>query len=215
MFRLLLAVLLCSIQINAFAENKTAIFAGGCFWCMEKPYDKIDGVLSTMPGYTGGDLKNPTYKKISSGRTGHYEALLVEYDEDKVTYEKLLEVFWKNIDPFDARGQFCDKGTQYRSAIFTNDKTEIALATKSKNALQEKLKNKATIVTEILPAKQFYSAEEYHQDYYIKNPVRYKYYRHGCGRDKRLKKVQEILHGKSENDTASTIKSIWLKIING
>ncbi len=215
MFRLILAVLLCSIQINAFAENKTAIFAGGCFWCMEKPYDKINGVLSTMPGYTGGNTENPTYKKISSGRTGHYEALLVEYDADKVTYEKLLEVFWENIDPFDARGQFCDKGSQYRSAIFTNDETEIALATKSKKALQEKLKNKATIVTEILPAKQFYSAEDYHQDYYIKNPVRYKYYRHGCGRDKRLKKVQEILHGKSENDTASTIKSIWLKIVNG
>ncbi len=196
MFRLLLAVLLCSIQINAVAENKTAVFAGGCFWCMEKPYDKIDGVISTISGYTGGHTENPTYQQTSTGKTGHYEALQVEYDADKVNYEKLLNVFWKNIDPFDARGQFCDKGPQYRAAIFTNDEKEIALATGSKNTLQEKLNGKATIVTEILPAKQFYAAEDYHQDYYKKNPVKYRYYRYGCGRDTRLDEVQETINPK-------------------
>lgn len=196
MSRILFFVLLCSIQVNAFAENKTAVFAGGCFWCMEKPFDKIDGVLSTISGYTGGHTENPTYQQTSTGTTGHYEALQVEYDADKVTYEKLLEVFWKNIDPFDASGQFCDKGPQYRAAIFTSDEAEIAQAKKSKNTLQEKLNGKATIVTEILPAKQFYAAEDYHQDYYKKNPVRYRYYRYGCGRDKRLEEVEEIINGK-------------------
>ncbi len=196
MFRLLLAVLLFSIQINAYAENKTAVFAGGCFWCMEKPFDHIDGVISTTSGYTGGHVENPTYKQTSSGTTGHYEAIQVEYDADKVNYEKLLEVFWQNIDPFDKRGQFCDKGSQYRAAIFTSDEKEIELAKKSKEALQKKINGKATIVTEILPAKPFYPAEEYHQDYYKKNPIRYRYYRYGCGRDKRLEEVQEIFNAK-------------------
>lgn len=196
MFRLLIAVLLFAIQINAFAENKTAVFAGGCFWCMEKPFDHIDGVISTTSGYTGGHVENPTYQQTSSGTTGHYEAMQVEYDADKVNYDKLLEVFWQNIDPFDERGQFCDKGPQYRAAIFTNDEKEIELAKKSKEALQEKLNGKATIVTQILPAKQFYPAEEYHQDYYEKNPIRYRYYRYGCGRDKRLEEVKEFINAK-------------------
>lgn len=190
---LLLAALLCSMQFNAYAENDTVVFAGGCFWCMEKPFDKIDGVISTISGYTGGHTDNPTYKQTSTGTTGHYEALQVEYDAEKVSYEKLLEVFWKNIDPFDAKGQFCDKGPQYRAAIFTNNEKEKKLAAKSKEALQEKLAGKAIIVTEILPAKQFYDAEDYHQDYYKKNPVRYNYYRYGCGRDKRLEEVAEIV----------------------
>ena len=196
MSRLLLVALLCGIQINVFAETETAIFAGGCFWCMEKPYDEIEGVKSTISGYTGGHTENPTYESTSTGRTGHYEALLVEYDADKVSYEKLLDVFWKNIDPFDDRGQFCDKGPQYKAAIFTSDENEIELAKKSKQALQEKLKDKATVVTEILPEKKFYHAEEYHQNYYQENPVRYKYYRYGCGRDKRLKQVNKLIHGK-------------------
>ena len=139
----------------------------------------------------------------------------IEYDPTKVSFQQLLDVYWKNIDPFDARGQFCDKGTQYRAAIFTMNDNEKELATKSKALLQEKLKGKATVVTEILPAKEFYAAEDYHQDYYIKNPVRYKYYRHGCGRDRRLKEVQELLHGQSKNDTAGTFRSLWLKIVNG
>lgn len=182
--------------MNVYAETKKAVFAGGCFWCMEKPYDKIDGVISTISGYTGGHTDNPTYKSTSTGKTGHYEALEVTYDSKKVSYEKLLDVFWKNIDPFDARGQFCDKGPQYRSGIFSNDKNEIELAKKSKQVLQQKLKDKKTIVTEILPAKTFYPAEEYHQDYYLKNPVRYKYYRFGCGRDKRLKEVSKFIYGE-------------------
>jgi peptide-methionine (S)-S-oxide reductase len=194
MSRLIIAVLLYSIQFSAVAENSIAVFAGGCFWCMEKPYDKLDGVISTISGYTGGHTENPTYKQTSTGTTGHYEALQVEYDASKVSYEKLLDVFWKNIDPFDERGQFCDKGPQYRAAIFTNDNKEKELATKSKQALQEKLNGKASIVTEILPAKQFYAAEDYHQDYYKKNPVRYRYYRYGCGRDKRLEQVQKIIY---------------------
>ncbi|MBL1142207.1 MAG: peptide-methionine (S)-S-oxide reductase MsrA [Proteobacteria bacterium] len=196
MSRLLVAILFCSIQFNVYAENKTAVFAGGCFWCMEKPFDKIDGVIRTTSGYTGGHTDNPTYKQTSTGKTGHYEALQVEYDAAKVQYEKLLEVFWKNIDPFDAGGQFCDKGPQYRAAIFTNNEKEIEQAKSSKVDLQNKLKGKAKIVTEILPAKQFYAAEEYHQDYYIKNPVRYRYYRYGCGRDKRLEEVQKLINEK-------------------
>lgn len=196
MFRFLLTLLLCCYQFNVSAETKTAVFAGGCFWCMEKPYDHIDGVISTTSGYTGGHVENPTYQQTSSGNTGHYEALQVEYDSDKVSYQTLLDVFWKNIDPFDAYGQFCDKGSQYRAAIFTNDEDEIELAKKSKQALQEKLEDKATIVTQILPAKKFYPAEEYHQDYYKKNPVRYRYYRYGCGRDKRLEEVKKLFNAQ-------------------
>lgn len=192
MSRLYIILLLCVLHVNVFAETKTAVFAGGCFWCMEKPYDHIDGVISTISGYTGGKTENPTYKQTSTGTTGHYEALQVTYDPVKVSYEKLLDIFWKNIDPFDVKGQFCDKGPQYRAAIFTNDENEIELAKRSKDALQKKLNGKAIVVTEVLPAKQFYPAEEYHQNYYKKNPVRYRYYRYGCGRDKRLDEVQRL-----------------------
>ena len=190
------AVLLYSLSLPLFAATESAIFAGGCFWCMEPPYDKLEGVISTTSGYTGGHTVNPTYKSTSRGDTGHYEALEVVYDSEKVSYQQLLDVFWKNIDPFDAKGQFCDKGPQYRAAIFTNDEQEKELAAKSKQALQGKLKDKATIVTEILPETMFYPAEDYHQDYYLKNPVRYKYYRFGCGRDKRLKQVNKLIHSK-------------------
>ena len=192
MIRYLLIPFICLLSLNVYAETEKAIFAGGCFWCMEPPFDKIDGVISTTSGYTGGHVDNPTYKQTSSGTTGHYEALQVEYDPSKVNYEKLLDVYWKNIDPFDATGQFCDKGPQYRSAIFFLNDEQKVLAMKSKQALQKKLDGKATIVTEIIPAKTFYPAEEYHQDYYQKNPFRYKYYRYACGRDKRLEEVKEI-----------------------
>lgn len=198
MYRLLFAVLICSFQLNAYAENKVAVFAGGCFWCMEKPFDELDGVKSTISGYTGGHTDNPTYKKTSTGTTGHYEAVQIEYDSTKVSYETLLDVFWKNIDPFDSKGQFCDKGPQYLSGIFTSDENEIALAQQSKMTIQEKLGDKATIVTEILPAAKFYDAEEYHQNYYQKNPLRYRYYRYGCGRDKRLQEVEALVSGKRE-----------------
>ena len=163
---------------------------------MEPPYDKLDGVFSTISGYTGGHTENPTYKQTSNGTTGHYEAIAIEYDPAIVSYEKLLEVFWKNIDPLDARGQFCDKGPQYRAAIFYMNDEEKMLAEQSLQRLQERFGKENKIVTEILPAKKFYDAEDYHQDYYKKNPIRYKYYRYGCGRDKRLEQVNSILGAK-------------------
>ena len=193
MNKILLTLLLCSFNPLVFATNEVAIFAGGCFWCMEPPFDELDGVISTTSGYTGGHTESPTYKSISTGTTGHYEALEIVYDSDKVSYQQLLEVFWKNIDPFDAGGQFCDKGPQYRAGIFTNNEKEIASAKKSKQALQTKLGDSAKLVTEILPLKKFYPAEEYHQDYYQKNPLRYNYYRYACGRDKRLKQIKKLL----------------------
>ncbi len=196
MSRIILAVVLYSFQIVSFAANDVAIFAGGCFWCMEGPFDKLDGVVSSTSGYTGGHTENPTYKSSSTGTTGHYEAVQIEYDSSKVSYQQLLDVYWKNIDPFDSRGQFCDKGPQYRATIFTMNDSEEELANKSKSVLQAKLKDKAKVVTEILSAKKFYAAEDYHQDYYIKNPVRYKYYRYGCGRDKRLEQVEELVNSK-------------------
>lgn len=196
MSRFILAVLLYSISLTSLAENDVAVFAGGCFWCMEPPFDKLDGVISTTSGYSGGHTENPTYKTTSTGTTGHYEVVKIEYDSSKVSYEQLLNVLWKNIDPFDAYGQFCDKGPQYRAAIFTMNDEEKEMAIKSKIALQTKLGDRAKIVTEILPAKKFYPAEDYHQDYYLKNPIRYKYYRYGCGRDRRLQKVDEIINPK-------------------
>lgn len=164
-----------------------ATFAGGCFWCMEPPYDELDGVLSTTSGYTGGRKKNPTYEEVITGTTGHAEAVQIAYDPNRITYEKLLEVFWRNIDPLTPNAQFCDRGNQYRSAIFYHDEAQKRLAEKSKNAVQSRLKS--PVVTEIAPAGEFYSAEEYHQDYYKKNPIRYKVYRYGCGRDERLREL--------------------------
>jgi peptide-methionine (S)-S-oxide reductase len=164
-----------------------ATFAGGCFWCMEPPYDELDGVISTISGYTGGTKKNPTYEQVSAGATGHTEAVEVTYDPKKISYDKLLDVFWRNIDPLTANAQFCDSGSQYRSAIFYHDSTQKLLAEASKNRLQSRFKQ--PIVTEIVRAAEFYPAESYHQDYYKKNPIRYKLYRYGCGRDKRLQAI--------------------------
>ena len=161
-----------------------ATFAGGCFWCMEPPYDELEGVISTISGYTGGTKKNPTYEEVSAGTTGHAEAVQITYDPTKIRYEKLLDVFWRNIDPLTANAQFCDSGSQYRSAIFYHDETQKNLAEASKKRLQSRFKQ--PIVTEIVRATEFYPAEDYHQDYYKKNPVRYKIYRYGCGRDQRL-----------------------------
>ena len=165
-----------------------ATFAGGCFWCMEPPFDKLDGVISTTSGYTGGHKENPTYEQVSSGTTGHAEAIQVIYDPDKITYDQLLEVFWRNVDPTDGGGQFCDRGSQYRTAIFYHDDEQRRLAERSRQAVIESTGFKE-IATEITAASVFYPAEEYHQDYYKKNPVRYKFYRYGCGRDKRLKEL--------------------------
>ncbi|MEP7328166.1 MAG: peptide-methionine (S)-S-oxide reductase MsrA [Betaproteobacteria bacterium] len=164
-----------------------ATFAGGCFWCMEPPYDKTDGVLSTTSGYMGGTVKNPTYGDVSNGTTGHAEVVQVVYDPTKVAYSKLLEVFWRNIDPTVTNRQFCDIGTQYRPTIFVHTDEQKAQAENSKALLQMTKPFKDPIVTPIVVAGDFWPAEEYHQDYYVKNPIRYNYYRTGCGRDARLK----------------------------
>jgi len=166
-----------------------ATFAGGCFWCMEPPFDKLDGVVSTTSGYTGGKEKDPSYDEVSSGRTGHLEAIEIVYDPSKVSYVQLLDVFWRNVDPTQENGQFADIGPQYRTAIFYHDEEQRRLALESKNRLRESRKFGKPIVTEIRPAMEFYSAEDYHQDYYIKNPIRYKYYRWGSGRDQFLEKA--------------------------
>ena len=171
------------------AVTAVATFAGGCFWCMEGPFDVLDGVISTTSGYTGGTKKDPTYQEVSAGRTGHTEAVQIVYDPAKVTYEKLLDVFWRNIDPTVANRQFCDSGSQYRSGIFYHNDVQKKAADASKLALDKSKPFKGAIVTEITAATEFYAAEEYHQDYYLKNPVRYRYYRQGCGRDARLKEL--------------------------
>lgn len=165
-------------------ETAVAVFAGGCFWCMEKPFDEVDGVSKTVSGYIGGKHANPTYEQVSSGMTGHAEAVQITYDPSKVNYEALLAIFWRNIDPLDGKGQFCDKGSQYRSAIFYGNAQELALAQQSKAEVAKTLG--LPIATTLEVATEFYPAEDYHQDYYLRNPLRYKYYRHGCGRDKRL-----------------------------
>jgi peptide-methionine (S)-S-oxide reductase len=165
-----------------------ATLAGGCFWCMEPPFDKLDGIISTTVGYTGGHRENPTYEEVSSGTTGHAEAIQIVYDPGKISYHEVLEVFWQNIDPTDEGGQFCDRGKQYRTAIFYHDDKQKRSAEQSKQALVESKRFKE-IATEIAAASTFYPAEEYHQDYYKKNPIRYKFYRYGCGRDRRLKEL--------------------------
>ena len=171
------------------ASTAVATFAGGCFWCTEADFDKVEGVISTTSGYIGGKTANPTYDSVSAGMTGHAEAVQVVFDPSKVTYSKLLEHFWRTIDPTTKDRQFCDSGSQYRTAIFTHDEQQRALAEASKKALSSNKPFRESIVTEIVNATQFYPAEEYHQDYHTKNPVRYKFYRTNCGRDARLKQL--------------------------
>jgi len=163
-----------------------ATFAGGCFWCMEGPFDDTPGVVSTTSGYTGGTKEAPSYEEVSSGGTGHAESVRVVYDPKKVSYETLLEVFWHNVDPLTANAQFCDHGNQYRTAIFYNDEAQKQAAEAAKKALESSGRFKQPIVTEIVPAGKFWPAEDYHQDFYVKNAFRYKFYRTGCGRDPRL-----------------------------
>jgi peptide-methionine (S)-S-oxide reductase len=188
------------LSLAAFAQEKPtlerAIFAGGCFWCMEPPFDKLEGVVSTTSGYTGGHVENPTYEQVSSGTTGHLESVEVVYDPSIVSYEKLLDVFWHNIDPTDGGGQFCDRGSQYRSAIFYLNEEQKEAAEASKRALDASGQLPKPVVTEILPASQFYPAEAYHQDFYIHHAFRYKFYRRGCGRDR----VLERLWGHAESE---------------
>lgn len=168
---------------------ETATFAGGCFWCVEEAFDEVEGVISTTSGYTGGHKKDPTYRQVSAGGTGHAEAVQVVYDPKKVGYGDLLKVFWRNIDPTTPNKQFCDTGSQYRSAIFYHDEMQKRLAEESRRALEKSKPFKEPIVTEITMASEFYVAEEYHQDYHNKNPVRYKFYTFGCGRAARLKEL--------------------------
>ena len=174
---------------TSMAKTETAIFAGGCFWCTESDFDKVKGVVATTSGYIGGHKNNPAYKEVSAGGTGHTEAVKVEYDPAQVSYAELLKVFWRNIDPTTPDAQFCDHGSQYRSAIFFMNDEQKRLAQKSKSALEMNKPFKQSIVTEITQATMFYPAEAYHQDYHDRNPVRYNYYRWGCGRDARLEEL--------------------------
>jgi peptide-methionine (S)-S-oxide reductase len=169
------------------AGMAVATFAAGCFWCVEPPFDKLDGVVSTTSGYTGGKVEGATYKQVSNGGTGHTEAVQVVYDAAKVSYQKLLDTFWRNVDPVDDKGQFCDEGDMYRPAIFTHDPEQARLAEASKNALTGRFKE--PIVVTVEPAQPFWAAEDYHQDYYITNPLKYQYYRYACGRDARLQEL--------------------------
>ncbi len=170
-------------------ERAAAIFAGGCFWCEETAFEGLPGVISATSGYTGGQTRNPTYEQVSSGGTGHAESVEVLYDPAKISYERLLDVFWHNVDPLQRDAQFCDHGTQYRSAIFYRGESQRKAAEDSKRKLEEQTRFKGKIVTQIVPASTFYPAEEYHQDFYKKNPARYHAYRQGCGRDARLKEL--------------------------
>ena len=199
-FSLLFAtVLLAAVAVTADNVTKgpgdrlleKATFAGGCFWCMEEAFDKVEGVVSVTSGYTGGRKPNPAYEEVSAGGTGHAEAVEILYDPAKVSYAKLLEVFWRNIDPTTPDRQFCDGGNQYRSAIFYQNETQKRLAEESKQAVEKSKPFKDSIVTQIVPASAFYVAEDYHQDFYKKNPIRYKFYKYNCGRAQRLEELWE------------------------
>jgi len=182
-------IIIASTNVMAATNLEKATFAGGCFWCMEHPFDEIPGVVSVTSGYTGGHKKNPTYEEVSAGGSGHAESVQIVYDPSKVTYERLLNVFWHNIDPTAKDRQFCDSGYQYRSAIFYHNDKQHRLALQSKALLEKNKTFKEPVVTEVVQATEFYPAEDYHQHYYKKNPIRYKYYRSGCGRDQKLKEL--------------------------
>ncbi len=184
----LTAALFASWAVPSYAAgSKVAIFAGGCFWCVESDFDKVSGVISTTSGYIGGSANTASYKRVSAGGTGHYEAVKIVYDPGKVTYDRLLHVFWRSVDPTDAGGQFCDRGASYKTGIFTANAAERKIALASKRKAMTALGKK--IVTPIINAGAFYKAEGYHQNYYTRNPIRYKVYRYGCGRDARIKSL--------------------------
>ncbi len=178
---------LAADKMAASGEQRIATFAGGCFWCVESDFDNVPGVLRTISGYTGGHLKDPTYKDVTAGGTGHREAVRIFFDPKKVTYTALLNIFWRSVDPTDAGGQFCDRGVSYETAIFANSAEQRRLAEASKRKLQHSGALNRPIVTPIETAGRFYPAEDYHQDYYKKSPLRYQLYRFGCGRDKRIR----------------------------
>ncbi len=184
---------LIGVPYGSFADDPPppakATFAGGCFWCMEEAFEKVEGVVSAISGYTGGQVENPTYEQVSAGGTGHTESIEVTYDPSKVTYKQLLEVFWRNVDPTTPNAQFCDHGNQYRTAIFYHDENQKQLIDESRQRVENSKTFPESIVTEIAPASVFYSAEEYHQDFYTKNPIRYKFYKWNCGRAQRLEQL--------------------------
>lgn len=193
--RLFLICMIFIVPNMAFAEKlEKATFAGGCFWCMEHPFDELNGVVSTTSGYVGGFKKHPTYQEVSAGKTGHTEAVQVVFNPEKVSYKELLTVYWHNSDPTTANRQFCDVGSQYRPGIFYADSKQKSLATASKETLQKNKPFKQNIVTEISPVGEFWPAELYHQDYYLKNPLRYRFYRYNCGRDQRLEQLWGSSH---------------------
>lgn len=181
-----------SSEVQSAPTTAKAYFAGGCFWCMEEAFEKVDGVIAVVSGYMGGTVANPTYEQVSDGRTGHAESIEVTYDPTKVTYQKLLDAFWRNIDPVTPNAQFCDHGIQYRAVVFYTTDEEKQLSEESKNKIEQSKRLPAPIVTQLVQASTFYQAEDYHQDYYKKNPLRYKYYKFSCGRAQRL----EALWGK-------------------
>jgi len=189
----LMAGIAAALAQSAPADTDTrvavATFAGGCFWCVEEAFEKVPGVIRAVSGYTGGTVDRPTYEEVSSKSTGHYEAVQVAFDPTKVSYAQLVDWFWRNIDPFDADGQFCDKGSPYHTAIFTHDAEQHRTAEASKQALEASGRFKERIATKILPAEPFWVAEDYHQDYYKKNPHRYSYYKTACGRAQRLEQI--------------------------
>ena len=187
---ILLIIFLCAF--NANAEEKKIYLEGGCFWCLEEAYQDVDGVISAISGYSGGHTTNPTYEKISTGKTGHIEALEIIYDDEIINSNSILNIFFKNIDPFDENGQFCDKGYQYQSAIFLNSNIKQTLVNKYISIIENNYEKK--VKTLVLEFDKFYEAEDYHQDFYIKNPIRYNYYKKGCGRVKRLKQLSIIFN---------------------
>lgn len=181
--------LLVALPVTGHAGSAKAIFAGGCFWCMEEAFEQLEGVEEAVSGYIGGHLPNPTYYQVSQGKSGHTEAVVISYDPDKISYNQLLDAFWQNIDPVDGGGQFCDRGSQYRSEIFYQNQEEKLLAEASRLKLTQSGKLSSEIATAITEASEFTEAEEYHQDYYRKNPVRYSFYKYSCGRAKRLEQL--------------------------
>lgn len=176
-------------SVSVSSETKTAVFAGGCFWCVEADFDKVEGVVSTLSGFAGGHVDNPSYKQVTYTDTGHYEVVQIEYDASVVSFSELLEYYWRHVDPTDDGGQFCDRGDSYKTAVFVNDESERKTAEMSKASIEASGVLEDPIVTPILDAAPFWKAEEYHQDYYQKNPLRYRYYRTSCGRNNRVEEV--------------------------
>ena len=210
-FVVCLFIVLLLAPLSSFAQNNytKATFAGGCFWCMEHPFEKLEGVIDVVSGYTGGHKEGPNYKEVSAGGSGHLEAIQILYDPSKINYSELLDVFWRQVDPTDLGGQFVDRGDQYTTAIFYHNEEQRVLAEKSKEELAKSGRYEQPIVTNIRKASKFYKAEDYHQDYYKKNPIRYKYYRFNSGRDQYLKKIwQDKIRSESQKDRHQKYKKL-------